>query len=54
MEDITDVDYALTKKFCKNFEKNIIVCWCISELLKYVSWNIWTLPAKFLLAPGLA
>ena len=61
MEDITDVDYAPSKRICKDLEikkfksTSWLVCseyyFIVSsfswELSKCVSWNIWTWPCLF-------
>ena len=68
MEDITDVDHALAKRVCKDFEiKNIgeyhdlyvqsdtLLLADVFENFRNMCLEIYELdPAKFLLAPGLA
>ena len=64
MQDLWQADYQilliiLLQKFIEfnvNMDKImqcIIVSRCIWGLWKYVSWNIWTDPTCFLVAPGL-
>ena len=58
--DIIDLDYTHAKTVCKDFKINnlgeyydlcskqhIIVSWCFWELLKHISWDIWTRPFSF-------
>ena len=70
MEDITDADYAHTKRVWKDFEINILgdyhdlhvqsetlLLADVFENFKNMSWNIWVWSAKsakFLSSPGLA